>query len=125
MTIDLDKEIVDAEVERMHKQFVKRLEMQGISEELYYAYAGVKKEDVTKQMAEEAEKRVKYRYLLEAITKEEKIKITDKEAKAELKKMSETYKTTEEEILKELGTLEVLKYDLAMQKAVEVLKENN
>lgn len=125
MTIDLDKEIVDAEIERMHKQFVKRLEMQGISEELYYAYAGVKKEDVTKQMAEEAEKRVKYRYLLEAITKEEKIKITDKEAKAELKKMSETYKTTEEEILKELGTLEVLKYDLAMQKAVEVLKENN
>lgn len=125
MTIDLDKEIVDAEVERMHKQFVKRLEMQGISEELYYAYAGVKKEDVTKQMEEEAEKRVKYRYLLEAITKEEKIKITDKEAKAELKKMSETYKTPEEEILKELGTLEVLKYDLAMQKAVEVLKENN
>ena len=125
MTIDLDKEIVDAEVERMHKQFVKRLEMQGISEELYYAYAGVKKEDVTKQMAEEAEKRVKYRYLLEAITKEEKIKITDKEAKAELKKMSETYKTPGEEILKELGTLEVLKYDLAMQKAVEVLKENN
>ena len=125
MTIDLDKEIVDAEVERMHKQFVKRLEMQGISEELYYAYAGVKKGDVTKQMAEEAEKRVKYRYLLEAITKEEKIKITDKEAKAELKKMSETYKTPEEEILKELGTLEVLKYDLAMQKAVEVLKENN
>lgn len=125
MTIDLDKEIVDAEVERMHKQFVKRLEMQGISEELYYAYAGVKKEDVTKQMAEEAEKRVKYRYLLEAITKEEKIKITDKEAKTELKKMSETYKTPEEEILKELGTLEVLKYDLAMQKAVEVLKENN
>ena len=125
MTIDLDKEIVDAEVERMHKQFVKRLEMQGISEELYYAYAGVKKEDVTKQMTEEAEKRVKYRYLLEAITKEEKIKITDKEAKAELKKMSETYKTPEEEILKELGTLEVLKYDLAMQKAVEVLKENN
>ena len=125
MTIDLDKEIVDAEVERMHKQFVKRLEMQGVSEELYYAYAGVKKEDVTKQMTEEAEKRVKYRYLLEAITKEEKIKITDKEAKAELKKMSETYKTPEEEILKELGTLEVLKYDLAMQKAVEVLKENN
>ena len=125
MTIDLDKEIVDAEVERMHKQFVKRLEMQGLSEELYYAYAGVKKEDVTKQMTEEAEKRVKYRYLLEAITKEEKIKITDKEAKAELKKMSETYKTPEEEILKELGTLEVLKYDLAMQKAVEVLKENN
>ena len=35
------------------------------------------------------------------------------------------YKITEEEIMKELGSLEVVKYDLAMQKAVEVLKENN
>ena len=39
--------------------------------------------------------------------------------------MADMYKITEEEIMKELGSLEVVKYDLAMQKAVEVLKENN
>ena len=39
--------------------------------------------------------------------------------------MADMYHMTEEEIMKELGTLEVVKYDLAMQKAIEVLKENN
>ena len=77
-------------------------------------------------MKKEAEARVKYRYLLEAIVKEEKIEIADKEAKEELKKMADTYKMTEEELLKEFNdSLEVLKYDLAMRKAIEVLKENN
>ena len=126
MTIDLDEEIIDAEVERMYKQFTERLKIQGIDEELYFTYAGVTKEKVKEDMKKEAEARVKYRYLLEAIVKEEKIEIADKEAKEELKKMADTYKMTEEELLKEFNnSLEVLKYDLAMRKAIEVLKENN
>ena len=43
----------------------------------------------------------------------------------EVKKMADMYKMTEEDIMKELGSLEVVKYDLAMQKAIELLKENN
>lgn len=126
MTIDLDKEIVDAEVERMYKEFTNRLKMQGIDEELYFAYAKVTKEKVKEDMKKEAETRVKYRYLLEAIVKAEKIEISEKDAKAELKKMAEDYKMTEEDLLKEFNnSLEVLKYDLAMRKAIEVLKENN
>lgn len=126
MTIDLDEEIIDAEVERMYKQFTERLKMQGIDEELYFTYAGITKEKVKEDMKKEAEVRVKYRYLLEAIVKEEKIEIADKEAKEELKKMADTYKMTEEELLKEFNdSLEVLKYDLAMRKAIEVLKDNN
>ena len=126
MTIDLDEEIVDAEVERMYKEFTNRLKMQGIDEELYFAYAKVTKEKVKEDMKKEAETRVKYRYLLEAIVKAEKIEISEKDAKAELKKMAEDYKMTEEDLLKEFNnSLEVLKYDLAMRKAIEVLKENN
>ena len=124
--IDLDEEIVDAEVERMYKEFTNRLKMQGIDEELYFAYAKVTKEKVKEDMKKEAETRVKYRYLLEAIVKAEKIEISEKDAKAELKKMAENYKMTEEDLLKEFNnSLEVLKYDLAMRKAIEVLKENN
>ena len=126
MTIDLDEEIVDAEVERMYKEFTNRLKMQGIDEELYFAYAKVTKEKVKEDMKKEAETRVKYRYLLEAIVKAEKIEISEKDAKAELKKMAEDYKMAEEDLLKEFNnSLEVLKYDLAMRKAIEVLKENN
>ena len=125
MTIELDKEIIDAEIDRMYKQFVQRLQMQGVSEELYLAYSGVKKEDILKDMEKEAEARVKYRYMLEAIAKEEKINPTEEEAREELKRVAEMYKVSEEELLKEFGSLDVVKYDLSMRKAIEILKNNN
>lgn len=125
MTIELDEEIIEAEKERMYKEFVQKLSMQGINEELYYTYTGTKKEDVLKEMTKEAETRLNYRYLLEAIAKEEKIEVTDEEANHELEHMSEHYHMTTEELMKEIGSLEVVKYDIRMKKALEVLKENN
>ncbi len=125
MTIEIPEEIIDAEADKMYKDFVKRLEMQGVNEELYYAYAGVKKEDIMKDIKKGAETRLKYRYLLEAIIKEEKIEIKDKDIDKEIAKIAKDYNVTEEEIMKEFGSKEVLKYNMAMEKAVEVLKENN
>ena len=125
MKVEIDEEIIDEEAKRMYKNFIERLKMQGVTEELYFAYSGAKKEDIMKDMKKEAEKRVAYRYLLEAIVKAEEITISDKDAKDEVKKMADMYKMTEEDIMKELGSLEVVKYDLAMQKAIELLKENN
>ena len=125
MKVEIDEEIIDAETDRMYKNFVERLKMQGVNEELYFAYSGAKKEDIMKDMKKEAKKRVEYRYLLEAIVKAEKIEIEEKEAKEEVKKMADMYKMAEEDIMKEIGSLEVVKYDLAMQKAIELLKENN
>ena len=125
MTIELDEELIDAETDRMYKEFVQKLSMQGVNEELYYAYSGAKKEDILKEMKKEAEIRLKYRYLLEAIAKEEKIEVSDEEAHHELHHMCEHYHMTEEELMKEIGSLEVVKYDVRMKKALEVLKENN
>ena len=125
MKVEIDEEIIDAETDRMYKNFIEKLKMQGVTEELYFAYSGAKKEDIMKDMKKEAEKRVAYRYLLEAIVKAEEITISDKDAKDEVKKMADMYKMTEEDIMKELGSLEVVKYDLAMQRAIELLKENN
>jgi len=125
MEVEIEDEIYEAETDRMYEQFVQKLQMQGISEEIYFTYAGLDKEKVREEMKKEAEKRVQYRYLLEAIRKKEKIEVSDKEAKEELKKMAEEYNMTEEDIMKEIGSLEIVKYDLAMRKAVEVLKENN
>lgn len=125
MTIELDDEIIDAETDRMYKDFIEKMKMQGVSEELYFAYAQTTKEKVMEDMKKEAERRVLYRYLLEAIVKEQKIDVSDKEAKEEVKNMIEKYHVTEEEIMKELGSLEVVKYDLRMKKAIDILKENN
>ena len=123
MKVDIDKEIIDDEAKHMYEDFTNRLKGQGISEELYYAYAKTSKEDVMKDLTKEAEVRLRYRYLLEAIIKEEKITVSDKEAKDEVKKMAKEYNMTEEHVMEHLGSLDQVKFELAMKKALDVLKK--
>ena len=124
MKIDLCQELIDDEVEHMYKEFMQRMQMQGVSEEMYYEYTKSKKEDITKQMIGDAEKRLKYRYLLKEIIKVEKIKVTDKEAKERLKEMSEMYNVDEETILKEIS-LDSIKFDKMYQKALDIVCAND
>ena len=55
----------------------------------------------------------------------EKIDFTEEEVKARSKEMAENYGITEDELLNAYGSLEVVKYDMKMHKALEILKENN
>ena len=73
-------------------------------------------------MKPEAEKRVKYRLMLEEIISTEKIVITDEEVDAEATSLSEKYKMEKDQFLKEFGGPDMIKYDLEMRKAIEVLK---
>ena len=123
MKIDLCDELVDDEVEHMYKEFIDRMKMQGISEEMYYEYTKSKKEDITNQMKPDAIKRLKYRYLLKEIIKKEKIKVTDKEAKDRVKEMTKMYGVDEETILKEIS-LENIKFDKMYQKALDIVCAN-
>ena len=60
--------------------------------------------------------------MLEEIAKAEKIEISDEEAKEEVKKLSEKYQMKEDEFLMNFGGLDLVKYDLRMRKAMDVLK---
>ena len=125
MKAEINPEIIDEEVHRMIHQFEEQLKMQGIKMEDYMAITGVTHEKLHEQMEPEATKRIKYRYLLEAIADEEKIDFSDEEVKARSKEMAENYGITEEELLKAYGSLDIVKYDMKMHKAMEILKENN
>ena len=123
MKADICSELIQDEVEHMYKDFVNRMNMQGVTEEMYYEYTKGKKEDVTKQMEEEALKRLQYRYLLKEIIKVEKIKVTDKEVKDRLKEMTSMYGVDEETILKEVS-LDNIKFDLMYGKALDIVTAN-
>lgn len=125
MKIEILPELIDDEAHHMYHEFMDRMKRQGISEELYLKYTNSTEEDLIEKMKDEAKKRIQYRYLLREIIKKENIKITDKEAKEKIKEIAKQYNVTEEEILKEVGTLEAMKMDLAFQKAVELVKTNN
>lgn len=121
MEVELNPEIIDDEVHRMMNQFGEQLRMQGISLEQYLEFTKSTHEDMHKQMSPEAEKRVKYRYLIEAIAEQENIEVTDEEADEEAGKMAEGYGIEKQEFLKHFGGLEVVKYDMKMRKALEIL----
>lgn len=121
---DINEEIIDEEVHRMMNQFEQQLKMQGLSIEQYMQFSGQKHEDLHKQMEPEASKRVHYRYLLEGIAEEEKFEISSEEAQEEAEKMAKDYGMAKEEFLSQFGGLDVVKYDMKMRKALEVLKEN-
>ena len=125
MKIEILPELIDDEAHHMYHEFMDRMKRQGISEEVYLKYTNSTEEDLIEKMKDEAKKRIQYRYLLREIIKKENIKITDKEAKEKIKEIAKQYNVTEEEILKEVGTLEAMKMDLAFQKAVELVKANN
>ena len=105
----------------MINQFGEQLKMQGISVDQYLQFTGSTREDLHKQMEPEALRRVKYRYLIEEVANKEKIEINDKDAEEEATKMAESYGVDKEEFLSHFGGLEVVKYDIRMRKALEIL----
>ena len=125
MKVEINPEIIDEEVHRMIHQFEDQLKMQGIKLDDYMAITGMTHEKLHEQMEPEATKRIKYRYLLEAIADAEKIDFSEEEVQAKSKEMAENYGITEEELLKAYGSLDIVKYDMKMYKAIEILKENN
>lgn len=125
MKVELNEEIIDEEVHRMIHQFEEQLKMQGIKFDDYMNITGMTHEKLHEQMEPEATKRIKYRYLLEEIAEKEKIDFTEKEVDAKAKEMADNYGITVEELLKAYGSNEVVKYDMKMHKAIEILKENN
>lgn len=125
MKVDLNQEIIDEEVHRMIDQYAQQLMMQGMNIKDFYKMTGTTEEDLHKQMAPEAEKRVRYRYLIEEVAESEKIKFTEKEVKARAEEVAKQYGVTVDELLKAYGSMEVVEYDMKMHKALEIIKENN
>ena len=123
MEVEICDELVNDEVEHMYNEFMQRMAMQGVSEEMYLEYTKSKKEDITKQMAPDALKRLKYRYLLKAVIDAEKLKVTDKDAKARLKEMASMYQVDEETILKDVS-MDNIKFDLLYTKALDIVTNN-
>lgn len=119
--MEVPQEMIDDEIDRMNNDFAKRLEMQGMNIDTYMQVLGMTEEKLNETFKPEAEKRVKFRLVIEAVVKEEKIEVSEKETEEYLKEMSTKYNVSEEEFLKEIGGKEFLKYDLEVRKAVEII----
>ena len=125
MKVDINDEIIDDEIHRMIHDVEHKLQMQGLTIDQYYEFTGLTHEKMHEQMHDEAVKRIKYRYLIECVADAEKIDFTKKEVEAKAEEMAKNYGITKDELLKAYGSDEVVKYDMKMHKALEIIKENN
>ena len=120
--IDVPEAMIHEEAHRMVHQYEENLRMQGLTLEQFYQYTNSNEEALIDQMHDEAKNRVVYRLILEAIVKAEKIKVTDKQAEKEAEEIATKYQMKKEDFLKTMGGLEMIKYDLEMKAAMDVLK---
>lgn len=125
MEVDVPDAMTDEELNRMIKQYEENLKMQGITLEQFYQFTNSDEAALKDQMKEEALKRVKSRLLLEEIVKEEKIETTKEEVSKEAEELATKYGMKQDEFLKLFGGEEMVKYDLEMRKAIDLLKDNN
>ncbi|MDD4547211.1 MAG: trigger factor [Bacilli bacterium] len=120
--VDIPEVMINEELARMIGQYGENLKMQGISLEQFYQFTNSNEDALKEQMKPEATNRIKYRLILEEIAKKEKIEITDEKAKEEASNLAKKYQMEEEEFLKLFGGLDMIKYDLQMRGAIDVLK---
>ena len=125
MEVDVPEEIIDDEVHRMIHQWEEQLKSQGLTLDQYMEFTGTTHEDMHKQMEPEALRRVKYRYMLEAVSEAEKIEVTDEEVEKDIEEMATNYGISKEELVDAFGGKEVLAYDSKMRKTLKFLEENN
>ncbi len=120
--VDIPDVMIEEEKKRMIKQYEENLKMQGITLEQFYQFTNSDEAALKEQMHEEAVKRIKFRLMLEEIAEVENLKVTDEDAEEEANKLAEKYQMKKEEFLKLFGGLDMVKYDLEMRAAMNVLK---
>ncbi|EJW97694.1 trigger factor [gut metagenome] len=106
----------------MVRDFEYRLSQQGLKLEMYLQYLGQTMEQFRDSFKEQAEKQVKIRLALEKICELENITASDDDFEAEMQRIADAYKMEVEKV-KKLVNADEVKKDLAVNKAIDFIKE--
>ena len=123
MEAEIPQCMVDRKTDEMLQEFDYRLQSQGLNLDLYMKYTGFSADTFKETYKEQALNQVKIRLALEEIVKLEKIEVTEEELNAEFEKMASAYSMDLEKI-KELVPAEDIKLDLAVNKAIDLIKSS-
>ncbi|AEB29970.1 trigger factor [Carnobacterium sp. 17-4] len=119
---DLPWAMVHDEVHRQMDVFLNDMQRQGVSPEMYYQITGTTEKDLHKQMEADADLRTRTNLVLEAIVEAESFETTEEEVNEEIKNLGEQYGMDEKAVRAAL-TPEMLKHDIAMKKAIDLITE--
>lgn len=122
-TVDVPHELVHEELHRMIHEYEERLKMQGITLEQFYKFTNSNREQLEANMHGEAEKRVTLRFAIEEIIAKEKIEASDEEANKKAEENAKKHGMKKDEYIKAFGGLDMIKYDIKVEKVLDLLKK--
>lgn len=124
--MDIPASMIEGQQETMLNEFKQQLSMQGMSFDIYSQYTGLNEETMLEQVKPEAEKRVKSRLVLEAVSKAENIEVSDEDVDKKLEEMAAMYGIEADKFKGYIGDKEKesIKKDIAVEKAADFIVAN-
>ena len=111
------------EVNQMIREFDMRLRQQGLDINTYMQYMGMGVDVLAENYRPQGEKRVKLRLVLEKIAEKEAIDPSKEDLDNEYKRLADLYSMDEEKVRASIPE-EDLKKDLAVEQAMQLVKDN-
>ena len=122
--VDIPAGIIEVEIDSMEENIDQRLQYQGLNLEQYMKILGKTKKELRDEFKEEAEKNVKYKLVIDAIVKAEKIKADKKFIKEEVENMSKQYGKDVKEIESRKDIMDYLEQASKNKQAVKFIIDN-
>ncbi|GEO68524.1 trigger factor [Levilactobacillus acidifarinae] len=120
---DVPEAMMKDDIDRQMEQYLANMQQQGIQPKMYFQLTGTTEDDLRKQFADGAEKRVKTNLVLEAVVEAEKIEPTEDQVKAEVKDLAGQYGMEESAVRSALSD-DMLKHDIAIKSAVDMIADS-
>lgn len=120
---DIPQAMLDQDTDRQVQQYLAGMQQQGINPQMYFQITGTSQDDLKKQFANDADKRVKTNLVLEAIVKDADLKASDDDIKKEISDLAKQFGMEEDAVEKSL-TKDMLAHDIEIKKAVDLVTDS-
>lgn len=123
--MDIPQPMIDLQVRQMEDDMGYRLQMQGMTKEMYFQMTGLTEERMKQDLEAQALKTIRTRLVLEAVAKAENIVVSEERLEEELKKMAEAYGRDLEGFKEYMGEkrIEEMKESIAVQDAITLIAD--
>lgn len=120
---DIPQAMLDQDTDRQVQQYLAGMQQQGINPQMYFQITGSSEDDLKKQFASDADKRVKTNLVLEAIVKDANLTASDDDIKKEISDLAKQFGMEEDAVEKSL-TRDMLAHDIEIKKAVDLVADS-
>lgn len=122
-TEEIPQAMLDDDTNRQLQQYLAGMQQQGINPQMYFQITNTTEDDLRKQFAEDAAKRVKTNLVLEAVAEDANLSASEEDVQNEIANLAKQYGMDEEAVSKAL-TREMLAHDIEIKKAVDLIADS-